>query len=384
MKTIITTKTIKTCAVVLLILFNLTGTEGLRGNTGSEFHSADSNQIPNVLNMISKQIRSNYERIKSWEGKIEVVTDNIYKGAGAEKVFKTRTDGKGETPRTIINHREQIIEFCVDTDKGLIYTGYYPTKPLEYIDLESGRKLKANSRIVASRRRSIVMPEYQIDCTADTMRDNVVMSHIAVKQARPKDSTCASNTHPVFDPRECFVVGRPIWETFQRLLQHMELHGEVSVDGYALKVEERKNGNDMEYRIQIPGKVSPTDYLFKTMVFSGNKGFNIISLETTDHNGKLFQRRTWNYDLVNGVYVPSKTAKQIFERENGELRYEEQYTYKNLKVNQPIPVETFTYKNLGLENGDKFIDKIENKEYTYQDRKLIEVEKNKAPAKKNK
>jgi hypothetical protein len=35
---------------------------------------------------------------------------------------------------------------------------------------------------------------------------------------------------------------------------------------------------------------------------------------------------------------------------------------------------TFTYKNLGLKNGDQFIDKILQKEYTYQNGELIELE----------
>lgn len=381
MKANITSKTIKACVVVLFALSSFAEAEILKDNSVSEFHSVDPNQIPNALTMMSNQIRSNYERIKTWEGKIEVVTDSVYKGAKAEKVFNTRTDGKGETPKIIREHREQIIEFSVDTDKDLIYTSYCPTKPLRYTDPESGRDLEA--KVVASRRRTIVTPEYQVDCMGNTMRDGVIMSRRAVKQTRPKNSTCASNIHPVFDPRECFVVGKPIWETFSQVLEYINLHGELSVDGYALKVEKCNIGNLEEYRIQIPGKVSPTDYLFMTMVFSGNKGFNITSVEETMSDGKLLHKRTWDYDLVNGVYMPNRTTEQIFERKNGELSYEEKYAYKNLKVNQPIPAETFTYKNLGLKEGNKFIDKIANKEYTYKkDGKLEEVAKQKADEKK--
>jgi len=155
------------------------------------------------------------------------------------------------------------------------------------------------------------------------------------------------------------------------VLQYINEDGKYGIDGYSLKVEERMDESITEYRIQLPGKVAPEAYLFLTMFFSSEKGFNIISVETTDHNGKLSQRSTWDYDLVNGVYIPSKTTEQIFERKNGGLSYEAKYTFKNQKVNRPIPEETFRYKNLGLKNGDKFIDNILREEYIYQDGELI-------------
>ena len=62
---------------------------------------------------------------------------------------------------------------------------------------------------------------------------------------------------------------------------------------------------------------------------------------------------------------------------SGVLTMKEIITFKNHLVNDPIPEETFTYKNLGLKDGDKFIDKIKNKEYKYKAGKLVEVEKKK-------
>ena len=52
-------------------------------------------------------------------------------------------------------------------------------------------------------------------------------------------------------------------------------------------------------------------------------------------------------------------------------------TFCNEKVNKPIPEETFGYQNLGLENGDRFIDRSADKTFEYKDGELIEAaEKN--------
>lgn len=370
MKAKVASKTIRACAVILLALTLLVSTDILKGSTASEFHPIDPNRIPEVLTMISEQVRSNYERIKTWQGQTDFTMDTIYEGAEAERKFKTHTDGKGKTPNTVIWHIEGRSQFAVDLEKDFLYKKVVRENPPRYIDFKTGRDLGTKS--TSSQKISIVTPEYYINRGPFTTREGFITSRKAVKKARGKGLTCTKLSAPVSDPRERFVGIQPIWEILPRLLQYINEHGELNVDGYRLKVEERTIRNLAEYRIQIPTRVSqPGHYRFITMVFSSAKGFNIVSYEVTDPNGKIFQRLTWEYELVSGVYLPSRTTEQIFERKNGELSYEAEYAFKNSQINRLIPAETFTYKNLGLKDGDKFIDKILGKEYTYQDGELI-------------
>lgn len=369
MKSKIILNTVKLCVITLLALLNSTNAEGLQDNPLSKFYPVDSNRIPEILTMISNRMQTNYNKIKTWQGEVEVITDKIYEGHRAEKVFKTKTNALGEIPKMVGDHREQAIEFALDVDKGFLFANYSPTKPLTYLDLNTGRDLGAKG--IAGRRRAIVTPEYQIDCTGDTMRNGIITSRKAVKQTRQEDSTCANNMHPVYDPRKSFVPGRPVWETFALMLQQIDERGQCGIDGYTLKVEEHIDANTTQYRILLPGKVSSTDYLFMTMIFFSEKGFNITSLETTKINGDLFHKKTWDYEIVDGIYLPTKTTEQNFRPDTGRLSYDKIITFKNLQVNQPIPVETFTYNNLGLKNGDKFMDKIQDKEYIYQEGELI-------------
>jgi len=131
----------------------------------------------------------------------------------------------------------------------------------------------------------------------------------------------------------------------------------------------------------MPSRVrGDENYLFHEMVFSGDNGFNVVSLETTYQNEKnannvMFKKETLEYKQFDKVYVPCYTSEQTFDIPSGKLDDEKTVTFKNQKINQPIPEGTFTYKNLGLQNGDKFIDKILDREYTYQDEDLILDEK---------
>jgi hypothetical protein len=379
MRTKIILRTIRLCVVILLNLFNFVIAEDLKSNPASGFCPVDSNRISEILIMISNHNRSNYEQIKTWQGKLEVIEDYIYQGARAEKVFKVDTDGRGEIPSKIRKHTETIIEFSLHAGKAFIHAAYSPITPLQYTDLETGRELGAKG--VLGSRTAILTPDYQYDCTGDRMRNRVIVSRMAVKQARAKNSlACDSTLPPVYDPRKSFsAFGDHTWELFPKLVELIKQHGKFSVDAYDLKVEELKDGDISKYRVTLPSKQNLESqlYLFFTLVFRSDKGFNIISFQETDHNGRLLQNRTWEYDLVNGVYVASKMTQQDFDWSNGNLRHERIVTLKNQKVNSFIPEETFTYKNLGLNNSDKFIDNILDKEYTYQDGVLIEVQKGK-------
>lgn len=348
------------------------------GSTETEFLPVPADKIPEVLTMLADRIRSNYERIETWQGEADVIMETFYEGPAAERIFRSRTDGAGEIPQRVKRHTEGRIRFALHIAKDLLYVENYRDQPSQYTDIELGRDLGSKSIPVFE--RAIVTPEYHLHCTPDRRLDGIYVSQRVVKQPRKKSPDCQGcEDISVFDPRELFGLPlQPVWEIFPRILEVIAERREYSVDGYALAVEERTQGEVTEYRINKPGKLSlqpgklgPQSYLFKTRILSGAKGFNAIVEQVAHPDGKLISNTIYDYELVDGVYLPSSTTRQSFRLGTGELTYENRTVFKNLGVNRPIAPETFTYKNLGLEDGDRFIDKIENAEFIYQDGELV-------------
>ncbi len=58
--------------------------------------------------------------------------------------------------------------------------------------------------------------------------------------------------------------------------QRLEKHGEFSIDGHSLRIEERVGGTTTEYRLEIPSQVSPGEFVFTTMIFNSDKGIVVI------------------------------------------------------------------------------------------------------------
>lgn len=375
---VIMLNSVRFCVVTLLISTSFAAAEGAEDNTAGEFRPVDPNHIPEILTMISEQVRSNYDGIKTWQGEANVTSDFIHEGAKAEQLFRDRTNGTGEIPIAVIEHFESRLQFAVDIERDFLCSNLYREIPPAYTDLESGRNLGA--KLPRSWYTSLIItPEYFISSMPYTYdRGNSITSRGAIKEIHPKGSPCTSNMPPAFDPRENFTNGGLVWETFPRILQCINKHGKYSFDGHDLKVEESISENIAKYRVEVPRKVSSEIYHFFTKVFSSEVGFNMTLYEVTNEYGKILYEWKWDYDLIDSIYLPKVVSQKNFTRGGGRLRYEGRSTFKNQKVNKPIPEETFTYKNLDLKDGDKFTDKIENKEYRYKEAtKTLELVVNK-------
>jgi hypothetical protein len=333
------------------------------------FRSVDTNEIPKILNTISDMTQDNYKRIKTWEGKVESEIDYIYEGENADRIFKESTLGIGEFPRNIINSVKTDIIFALDTNIDSLYVYNQPATSIKYTDMGTGRDLGV--RGFPSESRAILTKDYYIQSEAYRMYKGEVESHKAIKKKLADCPACQNP--PIFDPRESFKSGRPVWETAKIILKQIDKNGEWKVNGYKLIVEEADKNDAIQYRVTLPGKITEDYIVFSTMVFSGDKGFNITSYKATDVNDKIFQQATWDYELIGGVYLPKEVTQNNYMGKENSLNYSKRSVFKNMKLNQAIPGEIFTYKNLGLKNGDKFIDKIAGKEYKYQDANLVFV-----------
>ena len=380
-------KVICVLIVSIVLIFSIQ-TEAVSSNQECKWVPVDPNSFAGILTMVGERVRENHNKLSTWQGKIKIVTDSIDRGAIAERTFREELKNDEQPiPNIIIEHYEFTREFALDVNKEMLYEHHYPDRPKHHImDADTGRELQLKKYISLGSVKNILTSDYQIHCGADRVRvsDGVAFSRMAVKQARPEGKlTCKSGMHPVFDPRETMrVFGNPLWKAFASYLAYIDKHGPSSTfQGYTMKVEveECNVGDVKKYKIVLPSVSSggPKVYLSSTLICSSEAGFNVVSYSQTADYDKILEHKTWNYGLINGVYIPVKQTKKSFDYLTGNLNKQSTLTFIEQKVNKSIPEEVFTYKNLGLKNGDKFIDKILGKEYIYQDGELIPADKKK-------
>jgi len=374
--------------VIILFVTGLFHSAAVAHNSGEcQWAPVAQERFAEILNMISARVRDNYERIKTWEGKVKIVSDDVHdvhEGTSRKRLYERIL--RGPIPDKVNDHREMTREFAVDANKGLLYGNYYSDGENYSIDAETGEKLQFKELVeMGGSGEFVLTPDYLLDCTANKGRDGVIRGHTVVKRARPKGRlTCESGMPPVFDPRESMrifgdITGLsfdPLGGTLTRYLAYFDKEGGRRIGGNPIiTVEECNVGDSKRYRttLLVLAKYSTrgTIHVFNTLVCSSEAGFNVVLFSTGDSNGRITEKRTWKYGLSGGVYVPVENKELHFDYETGNLKKESALTFVYQKVNHPIASEVFTYKSFGLKDGDKFIDEIAGQEYVYEDGELI-------------
>lgn len=74
----------------------------------------------------------------------------------------------------------------------------------------------------------------------------------------------------------------------------------------------------------------------------------------------LAQSFEWNYERVNSVYVPQMHRRRYLTLDGVTTRFDRTFTLVQATVNQPIDAATFTVAQLGLDEGERFVDHLAN------------------------
>ena len=350
----------KLSLMIIAILFPLC--DFANGQMGA-FQVVSPERIPEILDEISTHVRQNFVQINTLEGEIQVSWYDVYKGEKAKRVFESNTDAVGDPPDRIARLRESTTTFSCDMKKELYYGKASGKMPLRHVDLADNRDL--GTKVRSSSKISIVTPEYQLSSSPTRWRDGHVVQSRGVKEK--VDLNCPTGIRHLFNE------GPPEWLYYPRIVEIIKEEGNYVVDDeYSFKVEQRELEGKVQYRVYEPAKVGAEgDNIWLIKTYSTDVGWNMISFEETYADGSLIHRKGLEYQSVQGIYMLKKRTHENFDLDDGSLRRRKEQLFNNVRLNAVIPADTFTFKNLGLKNGDKFVDKIEDKEYIMQDQKLI-------------
>jgi hypothetical protein len=335
------------------------------------FQAVETEKIPSILRSITKQTKENFDKIHTWQGELDCSMYFFDKGNKAKDTFEKLTDANGSCPNEVAEITENKVVFKCDLNKGLLYSKRSREVPSRFIDSATNKDLGTKS--LPSSSSEIITNEYRYNAQPNAYKNEEVVQHKAIKNKI--DEPLYKGLQPNYLPRYVFDIDSQVWDRYPEYLKILEEKGEYVFSGLAMKAEQRTLSGDLQYRIHEPFYMNAFNirgWLINT--FSENSGYNIIDSERVTDDGKLMWRKSTEYQKVNGVYVPIRDTEETYDYSSDfSLRKHEECVYKNIFINDAIPEETFTYKNLGLKNGDKFVDEIKGREYKYEDANLVFV-----------
>src|SRR4030042_886852 len=113
-------------ASIILFMLSIFTSHGMADdNQQCKWVAVDQNSFAEILTMINNRVEENYNRIKTWQGKVNIVTDIVNEGEGRKRLYEQILVDK-PLPNKIKDRVELTKEFAVDADKGLLYESVYP------------------------------------------------------------------------------------------------------------------------------------------------------------------------------------------------------------------------------------------------------------------
>jgi len=346
-------------ALAIASIFSL-----VRPTTGADtgaFQKVEPNQVPDELAMLADVTQANYEKIKTWQGKISFEDMIIYQGAYAADLLERYAGVTIKEPNELGQMAMGTKAFKIDMEKNLLFKYMNWPKPTEFIDFDNSVIYPSLSKPVEVTK--IITGEYEIESSPYTFKeDGTILSRLARKRPRNPSQIDSDES----DPRYCFSIGQFPWVLLPRISEWV--HRQNTDPNDSLALEKAQTAEGAIYRIQLKNSLFEWKYTFEE-----EKGFNPTHIEVKNNKGIKISEGTVDWIKIQGIFLPSEKQVFQYDGDNGLLRRQAKSTFSDMQVNITLPEGTFSLNNLSLKNGDKFIDKIEGKEYTYQDTNLVPV-----------
>jgi hypothetical protein len=362
-----------TALFLLLILYSVS-----YGKNGSTQLMPEAKYVE-FLETAAALTKANYENISTWQGEFRIEEDNYYYGEQCRHLPIAPNDPAIDS-NSIRRSVTGFVKFVTDIPNNKLYTELVPIVKYRALDLD--KDIVMNTRY--STIRSIVTSDEYLSYepnhiyASDTVIDGKWQPHSRAAFRRSVKEASKEQWGEVRDPSKYFFQdNRATWDNLYAL--RSVLTGDVNsviASHIHISITEEKATEGTKYHIksQLSTPTNKDASIDIIMTLDSSVGFNLTSRKVVDRTGKTLQTLDLTYEEINGLYLP-KSVHFVTFSPSGQKPFDSQITFTKSILNMPIPAETFTYKNLGLEDGNKFIDKILDKEYIYQGQTLIEVTK---------
>lgn len=343
------------------------------GGAPSRWRSVPSSEKMNSLDMLADQMKGNYERIRTWEGEYHVEAEDLL---SARQLAFAVTDNTEVAKNGIIQRVESTMQFVVDFEANATYWCRVDPK-LSWLRPDSRKSVSIPGARVTAQRSVFSGEDYlHFDPTnlVPELADLPGNPAAQNKRVAYKDSiegVAKQRYRDLLDPRLFFGVGVPksYWDYFG------QLKAQAGRLGDRLKVFQADGPGGPWYRFSL----SLQGGGIEMMTFSPEAQFNPVRRVMTrvitddDAGEKVLQDVQWQWKRFGDIYLPAEV--KIVDNVRGSKTPTNILNVKLGKcvLNKPVDPQQFTYKALGLKDGDLVMDRV-NRQFLIQDNgKLVKL-----------
>jgi len=331
-----------------------------------------------ILELVVLCTKANYEEIAFWKGKMNIHEEIHFWGAdAAEKSHAVDTNSIAKYSKHICEIDNVLSEFAIDMRNNKIYSSVEPDVQYKAVDLDQYVPIRKNVR--SPKVKTILSPDYYMWFMPDEKFSQKVRSLRAEKTAFIESSE--NENVKAFDrePREFFNSGGEnvkLWDTLLKIRGRIDDRIKESIAGYPhIEISSLETDKGVKYRIITTwkgGENYEIKYIRHYLEVDESVSFNAIKTERTNSDGIKTNSNEYTYEKIGEIYLPKNIKKEQYNLK-GEPVFTSEITIDTTGLNTPLPEDTFTIKNLGVEEGTLVTDKINNTEFRYSEGNLVPI-----------
>jgi hypothetical protein len=366
---------------IMTLFFSLTISQRIFAAEEQQWQLVPEANYADVLELIALRAKANYEEISSWQGRMSIQENIHYYGTNAaDKSHGLYPNSITRDSKHICRISQTAAEFSIDMHNNKLYSSVEPNRQYKAVDLDYNIPVdQCKGR--PARTRTILTPERYMWYLTDGKFHSESQKGPPGKMVFIESSENENVKGFVRDPRIYFNSGgenRKLWETLLQVKSHMNERLNTRVAGYPhieISILEAENGT--KYRILTTWKGAEhyvIKYIHLLLEVEEGVGFNTTKVETINPDGVKTLSKQYTYEKKAEIYLP-KTVRKESRNNKGEVTDTSEITIETINVNKPLPEETFTIKNLGVEEGTIVTDNLKKAEFRYRKGNLVPITK---------
>jgi hypothetical protein len=357
----------------------------LPGSGGQDEGQAALRDLPadealSVIEMLAKQTLENYSRLVSFEAEYAIEDKSIVR---EDKLRALRYDVP-EVPGPWRERDTGIVKLRFDAVKDSIFSEIEMHQCV--LDQDANGQSMDHALPLTEAQRAIVTPShfyyFRYNSRYGDFREIPAISGKVgrVAMRKPLEEADRQAHATVVDPRDFFGYSDFFWNDLERIADVLRKDREgnltkpAGVTDPVVRVQSFGEGGGQEYRVAVTlwrsteGK--GTGRIRLVLRFAKNVGYNCTSVGVVGEQGADVEMNGWVYTVIKGIFVPSKMSRVLLDPTNGRPTNGRVLVLNSCKVNEGIEEADLGLPALGLRNGERVMDYVDEVCYEYKDGKL--------------
>ncbi len=333
--------------------------------------------VPATLALLASSLRENVERITTWQAVYSCEYEELF---GRERVEAMVSDPT-EATSAIYRHAGKI-EFATDRTSRSVYTSFASLRDPVLLRASDRKPLPADLTTQWLHQRSVLSPETYLSCQPELHRgvnptDKSPRSSSRVGFRDQRHLAEGERLLMAVNPWDMYGMYSPFHETFDvmrraivdRVAGLPENYVSVLQAGSRVRIDVREVDAGV-----ASSAASVTSYFLDADSRFGGQMAAVVNYRA---DGSVEFAQDWTYkvtatDDVGTVLVPDQYRWASIQSD-GQPKIHRTLRLESVTLNDTLAENVFTIQNLGLVEGDRFVDRLAGQEFLYTEQGLADV-----------